>query len=48
MATNSFSEIPMGLVLHPTMQEFSNFAEYWEKVEKEKKYKDYGMIKVKQ
>ena len=42
----SESDIPYGLILHPTMEEFSNFADYWEKLEKEKKVNGYGIVKV--
>mmetsp|Transcript_533 Transcript_533/g.560 ORF Transcript_533/g.560 Transcript_533/m.560 type:complete len:561 (-) Transcript_533:164-1846(-) len=46
MNSASDIEIPYGLILHPTMEEFSNFAEYWEKLEKDKKTSGYGIIKI--
>lgn len=46
MVSPAENDIPYGLILHPTKEEFANFAAYWEKLEKEKKLSGYGIVKV--
>lgn len=43
---NSKNNIPYGLVLHPSIEEFSSPREFVERLDKNQALSDYGIVKV--